>query len=73
MWRALCGGNINNDHIVKRHTPIGRWLPASLYVINLVGWFVGGAMADASHLVWLVVLPLPPLILYLVRTRRRAA
>jgi hypothetical protein len=65
--------DMQDNHTAKRETPIGRWLPATFYVINLLGWLVGGALAGAVGLLWLVVLPLLPLIVYLVRTGRRKA
>jgi hypothetical protein len=64
---------MRNDHITKRMTRPGRWLPAAFYAINLLGWFLTGATAGAVNLLWLVVLPLLPLGLYLARTRRSAA
>ena len=64
---------MRNDHIGRRETRPGRWLPAAFYAINLLGWFLTGATAGAVSLVWLVVLPLLPLGLYLARTKRRAA
>ena len=63
----------DNHHTAKRETPIGRRLPATFYLINLLVWFVGGAVTGAVELLWLVVLPLLPLIVYLARTRRREA
>jgi hypothetical protein len=62
--------SMHDDHIIKRETPTGRWVPAAFYVINLFGWTLTGAMAGAWELVWLVVLPLPPLIIYLARMHR---
>jgi hypothetical protein len=64
---------MQDAHVGKRETPGGRWLPAAFYAINLSGWVVSGVMAGAVDLVWLVVLPLLPWVLYLARTRRRAA
>jgi hypothetical protein len=60
-------------HIAKRETPTGRWVPAAFYLVNLFGWTVSAATAGAWDLLWLVVLPLVPLVMYLVRTRRTAA
>ena len=37
-------------------------MPAAFYVINLFGWTLTGAMAGAWDLLWLVVLPLLPLV-----------
>ena len=64
---------MRNDHIDKRETRPGRWLPAAFYAINLLGWFLTGAATGAVDLLWLVVLPLLPLVLYLARAKRRAA
>ena len=59
---------MRNDHIAKRETRLGRWLPAAFYTINLVGWFLTGATAAPLDLLWLVVLPVLPLALYLAKT-----
>jgi hypothetical protein len=64
---------VHDDHIAKRETRAGRWVPAAFYVINLFGWCFSAAMANAWDLVWLVVLPLLPLLVYLARMQRRAA
>jgi hypothetical protein len=61
---------MQDAHIAKRETPPGRWLPAAVYAINVVGWLVGAAVTGAVDLLWLVVLPLPPLVVYLARTHR---
>ena len=59
---------MQQDHVKKRETPVGRWLPFSFYTVNFVLWFITGIMAGAWDLLWLAVLPLPSLILYLLRT-----
>jgi hypothetical protein len=64
---------MQDDHITKRETRIGRWVPAAFYAINLVGWFFTAATAGAWDLLWLVLIPLLPLVMYLARTRRSAA
>jgi hypothetical protein len=64
---------MHDDHIAKRETPTGRWVPVAFYVINLFGWTLTGAMAGAWDLLWLVVLPLLPLVIYLARIQRGTA
>ena len=59
---------MQQDHVKKRETPVGRWLPFSFYTVNCVLWFVTGIMAGRWDLLWLAILPLPSLILYLLRT-----
>ena len=58
------------DHIAKRHTRLGRWLPPVFYALSLLGWLLAGIAAELWHLLWLVVLPLLPLVLYLVFAMR---
>jgi hypothetical protein len=59
---------MTQDHVKKRETPVGRWLPFAFYTVNFVMWFVTGIMTGAWDLLWLAILPLPALILYLLRT-----
>lgn len=59
---------MQQDHVKKRETPVGRWLPFFFYTVNLVLGFVTGIVAGAWDLLWLAVLALPSLILYLLRT-----
>jgi hypothetical protein len=61
---------MRNDHVGKRETRPGIWLPAAFYAISLLGWFLAGATAGSVGLIWLVVLPLLPLGLYLFCTIR---
>ncbi len=61
---------MHEDHVNKRETPLGRWLPVSFYSVNFILWIVIGILAGAWKLLWLGVLPLPALGLYLLRTRR---
>ncbi len=61
---------MHEDHVSKRETPLGRWLPVSVYSANFILWIVTGILAGAWKLLWLAVLPLPALGLYLLRTRR---
>jgi hypothetical protein len=58
------------EHVQRRHTPIGRWMPALLYTANVVLWLITGILAGAWDLLWLVVWALPALGLYLWRTQR---
>jgi hypothetical protein len=58
------------DHVQRRHTPTGRWMPALLYTANVVLWLITGILAGAWDLLWLVVWALPALGLYLWRTQR---
>jgi hypothetical protein len=56
------------EHVLRRQTSFGRWMPPILYSLN-----VGGAMATAiavgaADLLYLVLFPLPALIAYVWRT-----
>ena len=62
---------MREDHVAKRNSPLGRWLPPVFYAFSLLGWLLAGISAWLWHLLWLVVLPLLPLILYVVFTIRR--
>jgi hypothetical protein len=59
------------DHVRKRETPGGRWLPVTFYAVNLALWMVTGIRAAAGERLWLAVLALPVLGLYLWQTTRR--
>lgn len=59
---------MKQDPVKKMETPAGRWLPFAFYTVNFLLWFVTGIMAGAWDLLWLAILPLPALILYLLRT-----
>jgi len=59
---------MKQDHVKKRGTPAGRWLPFSFYTVNFLLWFITGILAGAWSLLWLAILPLPALILYFLRT-----
>ena len=65
--------NMHDAHVAKRETPVGRWVPVAFYAVNLLGWVMSAATASAWDLVWLVVLPLVPLVVYLVRIHGKAA
>jgi len=62
---------IMQDHAKKRETHVGRLFPFAFYMINFALWFVTGIIAGAWDLLWLAILPLPFLILYLLRTRKK--
>ena len=64
---------MQDDHVSKRETRMGRWVPAGFYAINLLGWFFTAAMSGAWDLLWLVLVPLLPLVMYRARLRRSAA
>ena len=57
---------LTQDHVKKRETPVGRWLPVTFYIVNFALWFVTGIIAGAWDRLWLAILPLPFLILYLL-------
>jgi hypothetical protein len=59
------------EHITKRDSPAGRWLPVSFYAANYLLWTFVAAQAESSSLLWLAVFPLPALMLYWVRTGRK--
>jgi len=58
------------NHISKRETPVGRWLPVALYAVNVILWIITALVAGAWDRLWLAILPLPAVGLYLWRTRR---
>lgn len=64
---------MQKDHVSKRETPLGRWLPLSFYSVNFTLWIVTGIQAGAWDLLWLAVLPLPAMGIYLLRTRKESA
>ncbi len=57
------------NHIAKRESRLGRWLPILFYSVNVILWFITGVIAKAYVLLWLAILPLPAVVLYLLRTR----
>ena len=61
---------IQGDHVSKRETALGRWLPVSFYSVNFILWIITAIWAGAFNLLRLAILPLPALCLYLLRTRR---
>jgi hypothetical protein len=67
---AIKATSLREDHVSKRETPLGRWLPVILYAVNLALWIAIGIGVEAWDLLWLTVLALPVLGLYLWTTRR---
>lgn len=63
---------MQKEHVSKRETPLGRWLPLFFYSVNFTLWIVTAILAKAWGLLWLSVLPLPALSLYLLRTRKES-
>ena len=61
---------MQGDHVSKRETLLGRWVPVSFYSVNLILWIITGILAGVWNLLWLAVLPLPALGLYLLCTHR---
>jgi hypothetical protein len=59
------------NHISRRETALGRWLPVALYAVNVTLWLITGIVAGAWDRLWLALLPLPALGLYLWRTERK--
>ena len=61
------------NHIAKRESRLGRWVPVLFYSVNVILWLITGVVAKAYGLLWLALLPLPALVLYLLRTRRSSS
>jgi hypothetical protein len=68
---ALKPTPLREDHVSKRETPLGRWVPVTVYAVNLALWIATGIRAETWDLLWLAVLALPGLGLYLWQTTRR--
>jgi len=64
------GASQSEDHVRRRETRLGRWFPAAAYLVNYLLWVATGIHARAFDFPWLSILPLPALILYLVRSLR---
>ncbi|MDA2933265.1 hypothetical protein MYX82_02865 [Acidobacteria bacterium AH-259-D05] len=60
------------DHVSKRETRWGQWLPVTFYLANYILWLITGILTGPFNLPRLAIFPLPALILYLVRTQRRS-
>ena len=63
---------MNEDHVYRRQTPVGRWLPAVFYSVNFGIWVVTAIVAGAWDLIVLAVLPMPALVVYVVRSQWKA-
>jgi len=61
---------MKKDHVYRRQTPLGRWLPAAFYTLNLAMWMAAALMAGAWRLLYLALLPLAALAAYMLRTQR---
>jgi len=59
------------EHLLKRDTAFGRWLPAILYLVNVVGVLITAIAVGAADLMYLAVFPLPAVILYVWRTANK--
>jgi hypothetical protein len=57
-------------HVLKRDTPLARWMPVALYAVNFGGAVATAIAVDAMELLHLAVFPLPAAVLYLWRTTR---
>jgi len=56
------------DHVLKRNTAFGRWIPVILYSVNIAGALATAVAVGAADLLYLAVFPLPALVLYVWRT-----
>lgn len=63
---------MNEDHVYRRQNPMGRWLPAVFYSVNLGIWMLATIVAGAWDLLFLAILPMPALAVYVLRTQRNA-
>ena len=61
----------NAEHLLKRDTAFGRWFPAILYLVNVVGVLVTGVAVGAADLMYLALFPLSAVILYVWRTANK--
>ena len=61
----------NAEHLLKRDTAFGRWLPAILYLVNVAGALVTAVAVGAADLMYLAVFPLSAVILYVWRTANK--
>lgn len=52
----------------RRATPLGRWLPVCFYCLIVIPWFINGVLVGTSDRLALVLLALPALAAYLIRT-----
>jgi hypothetical protein len=56
--------------VQRRAMSLGRWLPVCFYSLIVIHWFINGALASAGDRLALVLLALPALVAYLIRTGR---
>jgi len=54
--------------VQHRATSLGRWLPVCFYCLIVIPWFINGVLASAGDRLALVLLALPALVAYLIRT-----
>jgi hypothetical protein len=62
---------LKKNHSLKRESLAGRWIPAGFYSANIITWFIIGVISGELALLLLVLFPLPALILYVIRTKRK--
>ena len=58
------------EHVLKRDTALGRWMPVILYSVNVGGALTTAVAVGAEDLLYLAVFPLPAIILYVWRTAK---
>ena len=56
--------------VQRRATLLGRWLPVCFYGLIVIPWFINGVLVGAGNRLALVLLALPALAAYLIRTAR---
>lgn len=56
--------------VQRRATSLGRWLPVFFYSLIVIPWFINGVLTSAGDRLALVLLALPALLAYLIRTGR---
>jgi hypothetical protein len=56
--------------VQRRATPLGRWLPVCFYCLIVIPWFINGVLGKAGDRLALVILALPALVAYVIRTAR---
>jgi len=52
----------------RRATSLGRWLPVCFYCLIVIPWFINGFLTSPGDRLVLVLLALPALVAYLIRT-----
>ena len=58
------------EHLLKRDTAFGRWMPVILYSVNVGGALATAVAAGPADLMYLAVFPLLAVILYVWRTAK---